>query len=116
MAHTLHSKLKEPDADEGKRGPKPQDLIRLYDIILQVGVASLRLSERRQRAAPTVYLKNDRGRLSFTRVAAEASRLFDSAPHPPAVSTLCVFDKLRRCQEATKSCCEHFHSNFTAKC
>ncbi|XP_075870211.1 signal recognition particle subunit SRP68 [Nelusetta ayraudi] len=35
MAHTLHSKLKEPDADESKRGPKPQDLIRLYDIILQ---------------------------------------------------------------------------------
>lgn len=41
MAHTLHSKLKEPDADESKRGPKPQDLIRLYDIILQVTVASL---------------------------------------------------------------------------
>lgn len=35
MAHTLHSKLKEPDTDESKRGPKPQDLIRLYDIILQ---------------------------------------------------------------------------------
>lgn len=37
MAHTLHAKLKEPAADENKRGPRPQDLIRLYDIILQVG-------------------------------------------------------------------------------
>lgn len=36
MAHTLHAKLKEPAADESKRGPRPQDLIRLYDIILQV--------------------------------------------------------------------------------
>lgn len=36
MAHTLHAKLKEPAADENKRGPRPQDLIRLYDIILQV--------------------------------------------------------------------------------
>lgn len=36
MAHTLHGKLKEPTADENKRGPRPQDLIRLYDIILQV--------------------------------------------------------------------------------
>uniref|UniRef100_A0A674PFR5 Signal recognition particle subunit SRP68 n=1 Tax=Takifugu rubripes TaxID=31033 RepID=A0A674PFR5_TAKRU len=36
MAHTLHGKLKEPAADENKRGPRPQDLIRLYDIILQV--------------------------------------------------------------------------------
>ncbi|CAG10775.1 unnamed protein product, partial [Tetraodon nigroviridis] len=35
MAHTLHAKLKEPAADESKRGPRPQDLIRLYDIILQ---------------------------------------------------------------------------------
>ncbi|TWW59799.1 Signal recognition particle subunit SRP68 [Takifugu flavidus] len=35
MAHTLHGKLKEPAADENKRGPRPQDLIRLYDIILQ---------------------------------------------------------------------------------
>lgn len=38
MAHTLQAKLKEPEADENKRGPKPQDLIRLYDIILQVNV------------------------------------------------------------------------------
>lgn len=36
MAHTLQAKLKEPQADESKRGPRPQDLIRLYDIILQV--------------------------------------------------------------------------------
>lgn len=36
MAHTLQAKLKEPEADESKRGPRPQDLIRLYDIILQV--------------------------------------------------------------------------------
>uniref|UniRef100_A0A669BYJ8 Signal recognition particle subunit SRP68 n=1 Tax=Oreochromis niloticus TaxID=8128 RepID=A0A669BYJ8_ORENI len=36
MAHTLQAKLKEPEADENKRGPRPQDLIRLYDIILQV--------------------------------------------------------------------------------
>lgn len=36
MAHALHAKLKEPAADENKRGPRPQDLIRLYDIILQV--------------------------------------------------------------------------------
>lgn len=36
MAHTLHGKLKEPAADENKRGARPQDLIRLYDIILQV--------------------------------------------------------------------------------
>ncbi|XP_061583634.1 signal recognition particle subunit SRP68-like [Cololabis saira] len=35
MAHTLHGKLKETEADEYKRGPRPQDLIRLYDIILQ---------------------------------------------------------------------------------
>ncbi|XP_061889151.1 signal recognition particle subunit SRP68 isoform X1 [Entelurus aequoreus] len=35
MAHTLQAKLKEPEADENKRGPRPQDLIRLYDIILQ---------------------------------------------------------------------------------
>ncbi|KAM3865495.1 signal recognition particle subunit SRP68 [Diretmus argenteus] len=35
MAHTLQAKLKEPQADEDKRGPRPQDLIRLYDIILQ---------------------------------------------------------------------------------
>uniref|UniRef100_UPI003AACE5C1 signal recognition particle subunit SRP68 isoform X1 n=1 Tax=Centroberyx gerrardi TaxID=166262 RepID=UPI003AACE5C1 len=35
MAHTLQAKLKEPQADENKRGPRPQDLIRLYDIILQ---------------------------------------------------------------------------------
>ncbi|XP_020787034.1 signal recognition particle subunit SRP68 isoform X1 [Boleophthalmus pectinirostris] len=34
MAHTLQAKLKEPQTDE-KRGPRPQDLIRLYDIILQ---------------------------------------------------------------------------------
>lgn len=38
MAHTLQAKLKEPEADESKRGPRPQDLIRLYDIILQVNV------------------------------------------------------------------------------
>lgn len=38
MAHTLQAKLKEPEADENKRGPKPQDLIRLYDIILQVNL------------------------------------------------------------------------------
>ncbi|XP_056265620.1 signal recognition particle subunit SRP68 [Pseudoliparis swirei] len=35
MAHTLQAKLKEPEADESKRGARPQDLIRLYDIILQ---------------------------------------------------------------------------------
>ncbi|XP_062402350.1 signal recognition particle subunit SRP68 [Sardina pilchardus] len=35
MAHTLQAKLKEPQTDESKRGPRPQDLIRLYDIILQ---------------------------------------------------------------------------------
>ncbi|XP_030582671.1 signal recognition particle subunit SRP68 [Archocentrus centrarchus] len=35
MAHTLQAKLKEPEVDENKRGPRPQDLIRLYDIILQ---------------------------------------------------------------------------------
>ncbi|XP_069386482.1 signal recognition particle subunit SRP68 [Paralichthys olivaceus] len=35
MAHTLQAKLKEPETDESKRGPRPQDLIRLYDIILQ---------------------------------------------------------------------------------
>nr|XP_046265502.1 signal recognition particle subunit SRP68 [Scatophagus argus] len=35
MARTLQAKLKEPEADENKRGPRPQDLIRLYDIILQ---------------------------------------------------------------------------------
>ena len=38
MAHTLQAKLKEPEADENKRGPRPQDLIRLYDIILQVNI------------------------------------------------------------------------------
>lgn len=38
MAHTLQAKLKEPEGDENKRGPRPQDLIRLYDIILQVNV------------------------------------------------------------------------------
>lgn len=36
MAHVLQAKLKEPQTDENKRGPRPQDLIRLYDIILQV--------------------------------------------------------------------------------
>ncbi|XP_029538034.1 signal recognition particle subunit SRP68-like [Oncorhynchus nerka] len=35
MAHMLQAKLKEPQMDENKRGPRPQDLIRLYDIILQ---------------------------------------------------------------------------------
>ncbi|RVE76625.1 hypothetical protein OJAV_G00010630 [Oryzias javanicus] len=35
MAHTLQGQLKETGADESKRGPRPQDLIRLYDIILQ---------------------------------------------------------------------------------
>ncbi|XP_027874052.1 signal recognition particle subunit SRP68 [Xiphophorus couchianus] len=35
MAHTLQAKLKETGADENKRGPRPQDLIRLYDIVLQ---------------------------------------------------------------------------------
>uniref|UniRef100_A0A7N8YLX8 Signal recognition particle subunit SRP68 n=1 Tax=Mastacembelus armatus TaxID=205130 RepID=A0A7N8YLX8_9TELE len=35
MAQTLHAKLKETQSDENKRGPRPQDLIRLYDIILQ---------------------------------------------------------------------------------
>lgn len=40
MAHTLQAKLKETGADENKRGPRPQDLIRLYDIILQVGVGN----------------------------------------------------------------------------
>ena len=36
MAHVLQAQLKEPQTDENKRGPRPQDLIRLYDIILQV--------------------------------------------------------------------------------
>lgn len=36
MAHALQAKLKEIVTDESKRGPRPQDLIRLYDIILQV--------------------------------------------------------------------------------
>lgn len=40
MAHTLQAKLKEPEGDENKRGPRPQDLIRLYDIILQVNVGT----------------------------------------------------------------------------
>lgn len=44
MAHALHAKLKEPQPDESKRGPRPQDLIRLYDIILQVPRACLRLA------------------------------------------------------------------------
>uniref|UniRef100_A0A8B9KSF4 Signal recognition particle subunit SRP68 n=1 Tax=Astyanax mexicanus TaxID=7994 RepID=A0A8B9KSF4_ASTMX len=35
MARALQAKLKEPQTDENKRGPRPQDLIRLYDIILQ---------------------------------------------------------------------------------
>ncbi|XP_062304359.1 signal recognition particle subunit SRP68 [Osmerus eperlanus] len=35
MAHVLQAQLKEPQTDENKRGPRPQDLIRLYDIILQ---------------------------------------------------------------------------------
>ncbi|XP_068177425.1 signal recognition particle subunit SRP68 [Antennarius striatus] len=35
MAYTLQAKLKEPETDENKRGARPQDLIRLYDIILQ---------------------------------------------------------------------------------
>ncbi|XP_005797542.1 signal recognition particle subunit SRP68 [Xiphophorus maculatus] len=35
MAHTLQAKLKETGTDENKRGPRPQDLIRLYDIVLQ---------------------------------------------------------------------------------
>ncbi|MGH0168132.1 UNVERIFIED_CONTAM: hypothetical protein FKN15_062701, partial [Acipenser sinensis] len=35
MARVLQAKLKEPQPDESKRGPRPQDLIRLYDIILQ---------------------------------------------------------------------------------
>lgn len=41
MAHTLQAKLKETQADENKRGPRPQDLIRLYDIILQVRECSV---------------------------------------------------------------------------
>lgn len=36
MARALQAKLKEPQTDENKRGPRPQDLIRLYEIILQV--------------------------------------------------------------------------------
>ncbi|XP_076871996.1 signal recognition particle subunit SRP68 isoform X4 [Brachyhypopomus gauderio] len=36
MAHALQAKLKEPQTDENKRGARPQDLIRLYEIILQV--------------------------------------------------------------------------------
>lgn len=39
MARVLQAKLKEPQPDESKRGPRPQDLIRLYDIILQVSAA-----------------------------------------------------------------------------
>ncbi|XP_053355113.1 signal recognition particle subunit SRP68 [Clarias gariepinus] len=35
MAQALQAKLKEPQTDENKRGPRPQDLIRLYEIILQ---------------------------------------------------------------------------------
>ncbi|XP_046900079.1 signal recognition particle subunit SRP68 [Hypomesus transpacificus] len=35
MAHVLQAQLKETQTDENKRGPRPQDLIRLYDIILQ---------------------------------------------------------------------------------
>ncbi|XP_030637240.1 signal recognition particle subunit SRP68 [Chanos chanos] len=35
MARVLQAKLKEPQTDETKRSPRPQDLIRLYDIILQ---------------------------------------------------------------------------------
>ncbi|KAM4604042.1 signal recognition particle subunit SRP68 [Polymixia lowei] len=35
MAHTLQAKLKEPQTDDNRRGTRPQDLIRLYDIILQ---------------------------------------------------------------------------------
>ncbi|XP_063052338.1 signal recognition particle subunit SRP68 isoform X1 [Engraulis encrasicolus] len=35
MADTLQRQLKEPQTDENKRGPRPQDLIRLYEIILQ---------------------------------------------------------------------------------
>ncbi|MBN3299088.1 SRP68 protein, partial [Amia calva] len=35
MAQALHAKLKEPQPDESRRGPRPQDLIRLYDLILQ---------------------------------------------------------------------------------
>ncbi|XP_039595538.1 signal recognition particle subunit SRP68 [Polypterus senegalus] len=35
MARVLQPKLQEPQQDENKRGPRPQDLIRLYDIILQ---------------------------------------------------------------------------------
>lgn len=35
MAHMLQAQLREPQTDENKRGPRPQDLIRLYDIILQ---------------------------------------------------------------------------------
>lgn len=44
MAHTLQAKLKEPETDESKRGPRPQDLIRLYDIILQVNGWTLGIS------------------------------------------------------------------------
>ncbi|XP_048870744.1 signal recognition particle subunit SRP68 [Brienomyrus brachyistius] len=35
MARVLQAKLKEVQPDESKRSPRPQDLIRLYDIILQ---------------------------------------------------------------------------------
>ncbi|KAL1006054.1 hypothetical protein UPYG_G00067270 [Umbra pygmaea] len=35
MAHVLQAKLKEAKPDDNKRGARPQDLIRLYDIILQ---------------------------------------------------------------------------------
>uniref|UniRef100_A0A3B3RXY2 Signal recognition particle subunit SRP68 n=2 Tax=Paramormyrops kingsleyae TaxID=1676925 RepID=A0A3B3RXY2_9TELE len=35
MARVLQVKLKEVQPDESKRSPRPQDLIRLYDIILQ---------------------------------------------------------------------------------
>lgn len=40
MAQALQAKLKEPQTDENKRGPRPQDLIRLYEIILQVRTQS----------------------------------------------------------------------------
>lgn len=36
MAKGLQKALQQQPEDESKRSPRPQDLIRLYDIILQV--------------------------------------------------------------------------------
>lgn len=61
MAHTLQAKLKEPESDENKRGPRPQDLIRLYDIILQVSVCILKLNWQRFYTFSDVCSENGTG-------------------------------------------------------